>query len=191
MNQIERDAILVDVWNKSLHGYGTSYAYELRYVKYRKLIRILTFSGLVVPVALGAIYAGYSTDKIVLGWALSICAFITVVQAVYSLLSLTNSWSDSFASSSESKSANFDLFREFEDLAKRPPTADNDLVTKYSILTAIERAREQQDSKNPLSEAEQRRGMRWALRYFRRACVTCNVVPTSMKPSNCDTCGNF
>jgi mobilome CxxCx(11)CxxC protein len=191
MTQSEKDNLLVDIWNKSLHAYGTSYAYELRYVKYRKLIRILTFSGLLVPVALGAIYAGYSTNKIILEWALSVGAFISVAQAVYSLLSLTNSWSDSFAASSEAKSANFDLFREFEDLAKRPPVTDNELLSKYSILTTIERAREQQDSKNPLSEKEQRRGMRWALRYFKRTCVTCNTMPTSMQPSNCDTCGNF
>lgn len=191
MTQSERSNLLVDIWNKSLNGYGTSYAYELRYVKYRKLIRALTFSGLVVPVALGTIYAGYSTDKIILGWALSVGASITVAQGIFSLLSLSNSWSDSFAASSEAKSANHDLFREFEDLAKRPPVTDSELLSKFSILTTIERAREQQDAKNPLSEKEQRRGMRWALRYFKRTCATCNIMPTSMQPSSCDTCGNF
>lgn len=191
MTQLEKDNLLVDSWNKSLHAYGTSYAYELRYIKYRKLIRILTFSGLVVPVALGTIYAGYNNDKIILGWALSISAFITVAQGVFSLLSLSNSWSDSFAASSEAKSANHDLFREFEDLAKRPPATDSELLSKFTILSTIERAREQQDAKNPLSEKEQRRGMRWALRYFKRPCATCNTVPTAMQPSKCDTCGNF
>lgn len=191
MTQTEKDKILVDLWNKSLHAYGTNYLYEIRFKKYRILLRILAFLGLAVPVAIGGIYMSYSSNQKLLSLALVIGSAIGIVQLLMSLLSLTNSWSDSLSSSSESKSANFDLFREFEQLAKFPPTNDDELKNKYSILTTIERAREQQDAKNALSEKEMRKGMRWALRYFNRGCVTCNQIPTSMKPTKCDTCGNF
>lgn len=191
MTLSDRDKILVEIWNKSLHAYGTSYLYERRFKMYRGLIRVLTFSGLAVPIAIGGIYMGYNSNQELLKWSLIIGGGIAVIQLLFSLLALTNSWSDSLSASSESKAANYDLFREFEQLTKFPPTNDDEILNKYSILTTIERAREQQDAKNPLSEKEQRRGMRWALRYFNRPCVTCGQIPTSMTPSNCDTCGNF
>lgn len=52
-------------------------------------------------------------------------------------------------------------------------------------------ARDIQDEKHSISEADEKRGMRYALRNYQRTCVSCGQVPTSMTSTSCNICGNF
>jgi mobilome CxxCx(11)CxxC protein len=139
----------------------------------------------------GAIVMGYGSDGQVTKYALIFGTPAAIIQLVLALLATTQGWSNELAYSSESKTANYDLFRSFEDFAKRPSDDDQNFNLQFTTLKAIEQSREQQDSNHPTSEKENRQGMRYALKHFQRTCVTCGQMPTSMTPTDCDTCGKF
>lgn len=181
----------MDAWDKSLHAYGTSYLYENRYKRYKRYLNWLNFLGLLVPIVIGAALMGYGKTSSITEYALIVGTPLAIIQLVGSLAATATGWPDSLAYSSESKSSNYDLFRSFESFAKTPPSDDQSFVVQYSVLKTMEQAREQQDANHPTSAKENREGMRCALIYFRRQCATCGQTPTTMKPTDCDTCGNF
>jgi mobilome CxxCx(11)CxxC protein len=107
---------------------------------------------------------------------------------ILSVWALAAKWDDAFAYSQEAMTDNYRLANTFEKLARVAPA---DIAMRFEIADAAYQARVDADNRQGLSDKDKRRGMRAALRQYQRPCVGCQKVPASMKPSECDICGNF
>ena len=187
----KEEQIRQECWVKSLHALGTSYIFSLKGNTFKNRIRFISVLGVVAPLLIGATAAAYGLNSSFTTLALSIAAPITVFQIVFSGISLVYKWDDQFAYSLESQSDNRNISEEFETLGKYGSTDIIALEKQFEKLKAIDNARTIQDEKIRFSEKENRKGMRYALWVRQKECATCKMIPTSMEPSNCKTCGTF
>lgn len=188
---ITADQIRTECWNKSFHALGTSYVFELKSKFYKKWIRIITILGLVVPLLLGGTAAAYGASSEILSIAIAITAPFSILQIILSGISLASKWDDQLAYALESQSENRVISDEYEDLAKYPPADLNEHIRKFDVIKAKDDARIKQDEKVSFSDKENRKGMRYALWIRKKQCASCNKVPLSMTPTDCEICGNF
>lgn len=188
---ITSDQIRNECWDKAIHALGTSYVFEMKANFYKRWIRVITILGLVVPLLLGATAGAYGANSPTLTIAIAITAPISIFQVVLSGISLASKWDDQLAYSLESQSENRIIAEEYEDLAKYPPADQNELKRKFEIIKTKDDARIRQDEKVSFNIKENRKGMRYALWIRKKVCDTCKVVPSSMTPGDCETCGKF
>ena len=145
--------------------------------------------GILIPVLLGGIVTSYYTDSQIMKLALFITAPLALIQLGLSTV-LTVLGSDGQLSSYSRKSVEYNLLNsEFEHLGKFPDDNYESYSKKYEIL--LERERGVSKDNSNIKDKELRMGMRYALRNYRRACAGCGQTPVSMKPTNCEVCGNF
>jgi len=185
------DEIRKRCWDEALFNYGTAYIFEQRAHYYRRLLRILTFLGIAVPITIGSIYLSFSNQTQLLNTSLVIAGTLGTVQLIGSAWSLSAKWEEAFGYALESLNANQHLSSRFERLAQFPPDNIDELQIQFNMLVTENSFRTEQDNKQGISDKEKRKGMRAALRKFQRACAGCKIVPTSMKSTTCDICGNF
>jgi mobilome CxxCx(11)CxxC protein len=102
--------------------------------------------------------------------------------------SVVSGWEEELVYASESINSNDRLSSGFAQLGRTNPS---DLPQRMDILKVEDQIRRNSDNQKGISEPEQRKGMRAALRQFERACAKCNVVPADMKSTNCPVCGQF
>jgi mobilome CxxCx(11)CxxC protein len=184
------DQLKISCWNKALESFGTAYIFEERAKKYRSLLRILSISGLIVPLLAG--YFVLSFGEVVLPKLLYIVAgLIGLGQLIASLFSLVEGWEEQYRYSIESLNANYKLSKNFKKLAERPPESLSEFKHKLEILENSDELISGKDLQQSIKAKERRKGMRAALREFNRRCSNCEKVPVSMKPSDCPVCGNF
>ncbi len=100
-------------------------------------------------------------------------------------------WDDELAYSYEASQDYNNLSNSFNKLGNIPPEDKEILEKNIDILDARYQSRSEQDAKHSIKEWELRRGMRYALRQFKRECVGCNMTPLSMESTDCDVCGKF
>jgi mobilome CxxCx(11)CxxC protein len=190
MDANARDQIRQRCWDGALEAFGTGYIFEKRANRLRYQLRILTFLGIVAPLMAGAVVLAFG--KGALFPAILIPAGILgIVQVVGSLWSLVARWDDAYGYSVESMNANYRLSNHYQKLAENPPDSLPELQVQFGLLDREDEFRGAEDYKQAISEKEKRKGMRAALRKFRRECASCNRVPESMKPTDCPTCGQF
>lgn len=187
----KEEQIRQECWDKSLHTLGTSYVFLLKANTFKKRIRFISVLGVVAPLLLGATAAAYGQNSIITTLALTITAPIVVFQIVFSGISLVYKWDDLFAYSLESQSDNRIISDNFKNLGKYSASDINELEKQFDILKTKDNARTIQDEKIKFTDKENRKGMRYALWIRQKECATCKLVPTSMTPTNCKTCGNF
>ena len=184
------DSIRQECWDEALHCFATYTMFERRSSLLRKKLRMLTFLGVVVPASVGAAFMSFGAKSNLTIAFLAIASILGLVQLVGSIWSLTNRWDDDFGYAVESLSANRTFFERFKALAEHPPKVE-EANYRYDLLQAESQSRSMSDEKQGISEAEKRYGMRAALRQLQRKCACCVQIPTSMRSSECDVCGNF
>ena len=185
-----KDQIRQKCWDKALEAYGTGYIFEKRANKLRYQLRILTFLGIVVPLMAGAIVLAFG--QVVLSPFILIPAGILgIIQVVGSLWSLVARWDDDYSYSIESLNSNYRLSNNYQRLAENPPGSSSELQIQFDLLDREDEFRSAEDYKQAISEKDLRKGMRAALRKFKRQCAGCRQVPISMKSSDCPICGHF
>lgn len=190
MNATARVQIRQKCWDRALEAFGTGYIFEKRANRLRYQLRILTFLGIVVPLVAGAIVLAFG--KVALSPFLLIPAGILgIIQVVGSLWSLVARWDDVYSYAIESLNSNYRLSNNYQRLAENPPEALSELQIQFNLLDREDEFRSAEDYKQAISEKEKRKGMRAALRKFRRPCAGCGQVPTSMKSTDCSICGQF
>jgi len=189
-NKNEFDKLREKCWNDAFYTFGTAWIFEKRASKLRRRLRILTFLGIAVPLALGGTVASFGLDFKYLGLIILLAGILSIVQLIGSVWALVAKWEDEYAYSLESVVGNYGLSNKFKELGENPPQSE-ELRIKISLLDAENRLRKDSDYKHVITEKEKRMGHRAALRQFHRACVACKEIPTSMKSSDCDVCGNF
>lgn len=177
-------------WRAAYDAFATGYLFEKRRRNLGKRLRLNNFVHLAVPLAVGASALTFGIG--VANWAavIWIAGGLGVVQVIVSLWALNERWEERLAHASESASANHDLSRRFRTLAENPPDL-SEFARRLDVLMAENQQREQADYKQDLTDAEKREGHRATLRQFDKKCHACGEVPTSMKASKCDLCGNF
>lgn len=171
-----------------IETFGTGYIFRRRADAARRKLRWLAFMGIAVPLSVGGVVTSFGANSPALPYVLALAGVLGIAQLVMSAWALSAKWDDTLAYSLESTTDNNRLATAYDKLAKSPPP---DAATRFEVLEAENAARDASDLKQGVSEREHRMGMRAALRQFKQACDTCKKVPTSMEPTNCDTCGNF
>ena len=187
----KEELIKIECWEKAFHALGTSYVFSKKAILYTKGIRIITVLVLVVPILLGGTLMAYGKDSHFLDLLIAITAPVVIIHLVLAILALIYKWDDKLAYSFESQTDNRIISGEYETLAKFPTSDIKELEMKFEIIKAKDNARTIQDEKITFSEKENRMGMRYALYIRKKACVTCKKVPSTMTPSECETCGKF
>jgi mobilome CxxCx(11)CxxC protein len=177
-----------DAWDKALDAFGTAYIFQRRARGPKVGMRILAFTGLVLPLALGLYVTVFGREAPQLERAIVLAGVLAGVQAIVSLWALVAKWDDQYTTAIESMVANNRLSTRFKSLARTPPANANAI---YEALIAENESREEADVKQLLTDKEKRMGMRAALREFERRCASCKDVPRSMKPTQCPVCGDF
>lgn len=180
-----------DCWNDALHTFGTGYLYSLRAETLRNKLKAITFLGIVTPALVGLIALGYEPNSTIFIISVAVAIPIGILQLALSILSVTYGWNDLYPNYVESSIENSFLARQYEQLAKFPPQVFDELKREKEKIDIKKSGRDKEDNKNSLSEKERRKGMRWALRNYKRSCAGCNQIPTSMNSTTCDICGDF
>lgn len=180
-----------EAWNNSIQAFGKSYIFSKRAQFYNNWSRFLTIMGVIVPLTIGATVSGYGLDSDILKNTLAISIPLSIIQLVISVFAIVNNWNDNLRYSLEAVNDYNNLSDSFKKLGKNPPNDLNEFNLQSEILGTKLSSRIEQDSKYNLKERELRKGMRYALREFQRACVGCKKIPLSIKPEHCDVCGNF
>lgn len=190
--QAKYDKLRQDSWDKALYSFGCNYLFGKRIMKYSRLNRILKFSGILIPVVIGAIAATYYGNvELILEWAIILLAPLGIVQLILSLWAIIWDWDNELSYAFEASQHYSYLGEEFKKLGNTPPLSLSELEQRSALLAVEYNTREQRDLKHAFKDEENRMGMRAGLRQFQRQCAGCNVKPLSMKPTDCDVCGNF
>lgn len=178
-----------ECFEKKFYSFGTVKIFEKRVSKYGFWLKSITFLGLVLPLALGAFVAAFSSEQEILkNILLPICGILTITQAILSLLSLSFKWDDNYSYAIGAVKNNTRLTNDFEQLS-------NENITK--IKRDISRLRDEytrqeiEDNTQNITDKEKRFAMRLSLFQYKCTCKTCNTIPQSLTASDCDTCGNF
>ena len=178
-------------WNEALKTFGTGYLMERRAKRFRRALRILTFLGIGVPVLIGGVVLSFGFDFPYRDFVVGTAAVVLIAQLVVSVWALVAGWEDAHAYATSSASDNYSLSSRFRDLGNNPPPSYPNFRQQFDWLQVENRHRAELDYQQGISDKEKRSGLRAGLREFRKPCVECEKIPTSMRPSACDVCGNF
>jgi mobilome CxxCx(11)CxxC protein len=184
------DFLKHDSRTNRLFAFGTSYVFQHRVVRLGKCLRLLTYAGLLFPLMVGAVALSFGAKFKLLPIAIVIASTILVVQLAVSLWAIIARWVENHAYATESVTANDELARRYDDIMKSSAPYDQ-LKAQFDVIRADDQNRRTLDGRQNITEKEKNRGMRAALRNYQQPCATCNIVPISMMPTSCPTCGSF
>ena len=174
-----------------LRCYGTSAIFDRRAKRLRWCLRINAGLGIGVPALVGYILLNLASTPYILPVVVPIAVVLGITQFVMSILSLIWQWDDNFAYYLGSKIANARLAERFYKLSQATVLSLNEYIIQMRVIEAESDARGEQDQRFDISDKEKRRGMHAGLWKCKRACATCGITPTSLKPTTCGTCGNY
>ncbi len=177
-----------DCNNKAFYAFGTAAIFTKKANELRRYRTLLVFFGIIGPILVGAAAGAFGANSGLVWLLIILAGCCSIFQLGFSTWSLVSGWDGKFEYSIESAQANNELFTELDSLVKRNPP---DFSIKYAILSERNRLQEARDMKAGITQEEKQFAMRSSLLQFRQSCSACNNIPTTMKPSNCDLCGNF
>lgn len=185
-----------DCNDSALFCHGTGYIFEQRLISLRVANKILLFSSLAGPLAIGALVISVGTEGKIVVWAMTVASVLSAVQVIVTLWSVVAEWLHKVAVYEESMVENYFLASEYKRLADATNLTDAKWRSDHRVLESRGDIRRREDLKLGVSEEERRMGMRYALRFFSRPCagVNCKKIPESVLPQKdekCDVCANF
>ena len=157
-------AMRKNCWDNALNAFGTSWIFEQRTHALRLRLRMLTFLGIVVPALVGGVVAAYGAEYLRI--ILILASAIGLIQLVISIWALAAKWDDVLAYASESLTSNLQISNAYDDLASNPPCSVEAFRRQVEPISIENTCRAAQDSKQGITDAEKRAGMRAALRQF-------------------------
>lgn len=172
--------------DKRFYALGTAKIFERRARRLELKRNWITYLGIVVPLLVGGTALAFGTK--VLPYILVPAGLLGLLQLSLSVWSLVAKWDAQHNYALQAAQAQTRLFNAWDALAKRLPP---DLKEKVDGLDQEDQRQEQSDLLQNVSDKEKRFAMRAALYHFGNPCRRCNRKPESMKPGDCDTCGNF
>jgi len=174
-------------WDKALHAIAVYYILRRRADKIERLMNINKITGIIIPILIGSIATTYSDKADLLKIFILITSPIAILQLLLTGYLMASNKENNYTSFVAGAIKNNQLNHDFEHLA-RNPLPYPEFQIKYDLLCEKERLLKEDDS---FSDKEQRKGMRYALKTYRRACAGCGIEPNNMQSTNCDVCGNF
>lgn len=177
--------------NYALHAYGTAYIFERRSAGIQNKIKLLSFLGVAGPASVGAIVGTYNLSADELAIVLFVAGSIAIGQLIISVWSLVSGWEKNLSEYIELKTRNYEISDSYEKLCKEPSIDVDEFQRRLDKLDIARSFIRGSTDKHSISDKEKRRGMRYALRKFQRACAGCSVKPTDMKSTKCGVCGSF
>jgi mobilome CxxCx(11)CxxC protein len=188
MENIEK--LRKNCWDNSLDSFGYVYIFDKRASWFGSLVNWLKVFGVLVPALIGATaLGGYTNDFLI--YAINLAIPVTIIQFGFSILAIIYKWDDELSYSFESSQSHNAITKRFKRLAELPDENYNKVNLEYEKLEIEYMQRCQQDLKHNLKEWELRKGMRYALREFKRECEGCKTIPISMESTDCHVCGRF
>lgn len=115
-------------------------------------------------------------------------SMVLIFQSVLSLLSLCYKWEEKYSYSLWAIKNNNKLFNKFSRLID---DSEDKIIEKIDGYEEEFDHQEAEDSSQGITAKEERYAMRKTLMYFGSPCKICKKTPTSIKPTDCDNCGNF
>lgn len=172
--------------DRAFYAFGTAAIFERRLRRLDRLRNAITYLGIVVPLLIGGAVLSFGTNW--LAFAIVPAGVVGCIQLGLSAWSLVAKWDDKHAYALGAMQAQTRLFNTWDRLAKHPPA---DLDSRVVEIDAEDQRQELSDLTQNVLPNEKRFAMRATLYHFGSACARCGQKPTSMKPTDCDTCGNF
>ena len=180
--------ITVDCWNSALDCFGLQYVYSKKIQALQKWLNASKIAGVLIPVIIAGILGSSLYSPKLLDITIMIAAPFGLAQFILSCY-LAVAGSDNNLMVYITRAEQYSLLAsEYRRLANFPDFDYEVYLKKYDILVERERIASRGDY---LSEKELRKAMRFGLREFGKQCAGCNEKVISMKPTDCDVCGNF
>ncbi|MFE5117591.1 mobilome CxxCx(11)CxxC protein [Arthrobacter koreensis] len=178
-------------WNLALHADGTAAIFGMRASNLKLRIRILTFAGLCIPMAVGLIVLAGIPKPSLLPYVVTLAGVLGTFQTLGSLASLVFDWNGAYAGAVRSVAANKQLSESFIRLAQLPPEEETQIAHELAVIEAQDSAQRTLDDAQQITSEEKRFGMRAALFNRAKECAQCKLTPASMNPTECGVCGDF
>jgi len=186
------DPRFTELHKRAADSFATAAIFQRRSEKYERLMRVLTFFGLVLPIVIGGIVMGGLADPELLKRWVYVAGVLAVVQVVIFLWSVVANWPDRLNYASSANALNTQLSNELHALAIQAAKPPADFDARFAKLEAADNARQMQDQTKNITEKEKVYGRRTAMIQFQTKCVGCEEVPLSMKMvfwGGCPSCG--
>lgn len=188
MNATQTPSEVKHCIDRAFYAYGTSRIFGRRAQSLGKKRNAITFLGIAVPLTVGSLILSFGTMPNFLPVLAWLAGAIGTAQLILSTWSIVARWDEQYSYAITAMLANTRLYNAWERLSKSQSPNLTELV---SDTDTEDQRQEQSDLTQHISEKEKRFAMRASLYYMGLACAVCKIKPASMKPSNCDTCGNF
>lgn len=178
-------------WAQAVKTFSLHYIFSRRARRSARLLTFIKALGLLVPALIGALILSYGTNFVGLQWIVNFSIGVALLQFLLSLLSVVFKWEEHNSYANEAAYHHAELSFNYTNLANTPPPTMPELRAAFERLGMLHMTRAAQDLKQSITDLEDRRGMRAALREFQRPCVGCKTVPLSLASTDCDVCGKF
>ncbi|OQS32976.1 mobilome CxxCx(11)CxxC protein [Chromobacterium haemolyticum] len=170
------------------YAFGTAKIFEKRYQSIQNKTRIITFLGIINPLLIGSAALAFGIKWSFLPYFIYMAGIIGAAQLIFSTWSVVDKWDDKLSYSIESTISNTALYNSFKKIPRLGSTMQQ---RKFDESVREYEERERNDMKQSITEKEKRFANRSALIYYKKSCHLCKETPTTIKPSKCDSCGNF
>lgn len=174
----------------AFQSFGYADLFDNRSARFGSWLSSLKVFGIVTPSLAGAYVIGYGFTP-ALKFLIYAAGIISIIQFIFSIFAVIYKWDDELAYALEASPDYNKLHSKFKKLGQIPPNDIEKFKQEFDLLNTEYNLRNQQDAKHNISEWERRRGMRSALREYRRDCDGCKIRPLSMDSTDCDVCGKF
>lgn len=174
--------------DRAFYAYGTHRLFARR--AYRLKIRrdVLTYLGVAAPITVGGVILSFGLESAYVPYIISLAAIVNVLQLAASVWAIVADWSQRHVYANSAAQNNILLFNKWDTLCKTQPS---DLAYRVELLRVDDQRQEELDTAQHIGDKEKRFAMRASLLQFGLRCETCRNKVITMKPSGCDTCGNF
>ncbi|MEZ9491889.1 mobilome CxxCx(11)CxxC protein [Vibrio splendidus] len=170
--------------------FGTTRVFEARASSLKRSRTLITFLGLVTPVVVGGVVLSFGYDSKALPAMLVIAGLVGICQLVLSTWSIVARWDEVYEYAVESLRDNTELYNKFKQI-KESNLSSERLNDDFQSLRIQYENREFRDLGQAISDKEKRFANHQALLYFSQECHVCKKIPTSNKPTKCNSCGNY
>jgi mobilome CxxCx(11)CxxC protein len=146
-----------------------AWIFDERRRRYKRRLKVLTFSGVAGPAVVGTIVLSFAVDdsSAWFKYVLTGAGLLSIARIVLALWALPAKWDDAHAYASEAASANRSLYRRYILAASFHPKNVAEFRLQFDQLAADYQCRRDSDDKQTLTEEELERGRKWAEDYLR------------------------
>lgn len=189
---MDESKTLAELSHTEFLAYGTTRLFDKRMRSLDWKRKVVTFLGIFVPLMIGGTVLSFGLKVSFLQIFITIAGLATIVQLAFSLWSLVSAWDRAYSDCMASVKENTAIYNQANSIKKKIGHID-ELHLKALVDDLMDRyqRREQEDLALGVNDKEIRYATRMACFYFKKNCHVCNNKPITLKPGNCDGCGNF